>query len=134
FILGLSNLRKKQYSVSREHFEQAIKLSGQSSPGSELFDLFIGSTHKLENRNLELAESAYRSSREIGGPNYARANLGLGMIAYERYFRSRGSNVSQLMTASAEFDSAKSIAGRELTRLEKSTLYDRETLRFVNQI
>lgn len=112
FTLGLARLVVKQPAEAAELFEQITQLDGwERSEGQEVVYLFLGSANyalfeaSADQAYLERAEAAYSEAATLN-PAYARAYIGVGNVAYERFVASDQRDLSQLDAALAAYEQA----------------------------
>ena len=89
FAAGLVYLQVKQYDLAAQLFTQAAQVPGwNEDDGKEVPHLFAGTAFKLRNGpgDLDRARQEYQTAAAID-QQYARAYVGLGLVAYQQYVR-----------------------------------------------
>ena len=109
FTIGLAYLTAHDYDKALERFEQATQVNGwKDTDGKEVVYLFLGTAYKIraQEGDLARAHTAYQKAVNLN-PEYARAYIGLGNVAYFEFTRSNFTNPAKLDEAWAEYLKAR---------------------------
>lgn len=109
FTIGLAYLTTGEYNKAIERFDQASQVSGwQDGDGKEVVYLFLGTAYKSRNKagDREQARADYQKAIDLN-PEYARAYIGLGNIAYAEFSSSTTLDPAKLDEAWADYLKAR---------------------------